>query len=854
MALTNLVTSLVLDVYDHDTTPTSVKAIALDKQTRFIKATLTYRGVDYPVDENATVTLTVIRPDKTGVQVTGSVVDVDNADRTGTIKGVYAELSQTALALKGKLQAQFMITSGEQVLRTEIFLINNGVALDADVSEWAGEYQGYNLDELVENVNGAIATVNEMESDVSDLNEELSINSNNLYSRPISKYSFTNFENGYYDQQTGEKKSDAPYIRSVEKIPIANNVLIEYCELPGGRVRSDYGIRFVYWDSFLNFLGITTQITSDAGITTIPVNAAYLAIEIISGTSTAITINNAPTVIINWFEYDAISDGEAFTNWLNHTSYSENKQRLTYSQNSAFSAESYRVNPDLRYIVNSHSNANISNIYVWEYTKDNTYIGGPRIYNGATGYVSFKPTENTAYIRLSVNFSGTYSDPGVVTLVCSDKDNLLPSFGGYVDETQTDPNDVSKKISIKWDGLESVKVTGTMSPAWNVYSQRIYYSASELPDGIKAGDKLYISFDNNDLLEQNRGKLVVKSLCLTVMFFFNNSPSDRTTSQFVYDSVELDVPKNATGMQIMLRVQRGQSAITLNPDGTYTITYEYDIDAELANFVISSKNVTLNILDKINRKNMPCLVSFIDDDAASDLFCSRYFNACMHNGITGAYAVQTDLLDDTTTTSQMLEYEEQGMGMLTHCSIQTSIYRADSEERLKACMVDLAKAKRKMRDFGFLTYNHFVIPYGTKSDDLRDIARYLGFESAISTSDNIMNRLTDDDRYYIKRFGYAPQSDYLTNANSDYNKVLKLIGDMVKLGAGWVVITTHLCDDWSGVEYRWTTYPYDTTLDSNGYEVGYTEFNDLVTAIKATGAKIVPYTVGINYFHSGARG
>ena len=174
MALTNLVTSLVLDVYDHDTTPASVKAIALDKQTRYIKATLTYRGADYPVDENATVTLTVIRPDKTGVQVTGSVVDVDNADRTGTIKGVYAELSQTALAVKGNLKAQFMVAVGDQILRTEIFSVKNGEALDADVSEWAGEYQGYNLDELVQSVNSAVATVGEMESDVSDLKEGLS--------------------------------------------------------------------------------------------------------------------------------------------------------------------------------------------------------------------------------------------------------------------------------------------------------------------------------------------------------------------------------------------------------------------------------------------------------------------------------------------------------------------------------------------------------------------------------------------------------------------------------------------------------------------------------------------------------
>lgn len=175
MALTNLVTSLVLDVHDHDTTPTSVKAIALDKQTRFIKATLTYRGADYPVDENATVTLTVIRPDKTGVQVTGSVVDVDNADRTGTIKGVYAELSQTALAVRGKCLCQFKITDGEQILRTEIFAVNNGQALDADISEWAGDLDGHNLDEMAQSIEDLSSDVSEIQSDVSDLKEELTI-------------------------------------------------------------------------------------------------------------------------------------------------------------------------------------------------------------------------------------------------------------------------------------------------------------------------------------------------------------------------------------------------------------------------------------------------------------------------------------------------------------------------------------------------------------------------------------------------------------------------------------------------------------------------------------------------------
>lgn len=173
MALENVITYLVLDVIDHDQTQGVVKAIALDSKTRFVKATLVQHGIDYPVDENATVTLTILRPDNVGVQVTGSVVDVDNADRTGTIKGVYAELTQAALAKSGTLKAQFKVTSGEQILRTEIFQVKNGIALDAETSTWADQYEGYNLDELVEQVNATTANVTAMQTTVSGLQSEL---------------------------------------------------------------------------------------------------------------------------------------------------------------------------------------------------------------------------------------------------------------------------------------------------------------------------------------------------------------------------------------------------------------------------------------------------------------------------------------------------------------------------------------------------------------------------------------------------------------------------------------------------------------------------------------------------------
>lgn len=173
MALTIIERNVQLDVYDHDLTPSTIKAIALDSKTRYVGAEIHNGGQTYDVGQDTGVTLTIIRPDKTGVQITGETFQYTIGDGE-TVYGAYAELTQTALAVSGILKAQFMLTSGDQILRTEIFSINNGVALDATVSEWAGEYQGYNLDELVQNVNTAVGKVDAMEQDVSELKSGLS--------------------------------------------------------------------------------------------------------------------------------------------------------------------------------------------------------------------------------------------------------------------------------------------------------------------------------------------------------------------------------------------------------------------------------------------------------------------------------------------------------------------------------------------------------------------------------------------------------------------------------------------------------------------------------------------------------
>lgn len=150
MSLTSISTFITLDVYDHDTTPETVKAIALDNDTRTISAEIQNRGVWYDVGSTADIQLIIKRPDNVGVTITGDVypieyesggeIDPETGDETPVVTetyyGVTADLNDDALVVAGVLQAQFVISTGTQVLHTEIFKINNGRALDAEITEW----------------------------------------------------------------------------------------------------------------------------------------------------------------------------------------------------------------------------------------------------------------------------------------------------------------------------------------------------------------------------------------------------------------------------------------------------------------------------------------------------------------------------------------------------------------------------------------------------------------------------------------------------------------------------------------------------------------------------------------------
>ena len=188
MAIENIQKVITLDVYDHNSTPSTVKAIAYDNDTRYIAAEIRNEGERLDISPDSDVRLTIIRPDNVGVSITGEpyafeyshggIIDPETGEEeivTETYYGVYAELTQAAISVAGIIYAQFKITSGSQILRTEIFQINNGRALDVEPDTWAGEYDRYDViaTELLRRMEAAETKANKASSDIRDYADQI---------------------------------------------------------------------------------------------------------------------------------------------------------------------------------------------------------------------------------------------------------------------------------------------------------------------------------------------------------------------------------------------------------------------------------------------------------------------------------------------------------------------------------------------------------------------------------------------------------------------------------------------------------------------------------------------------------
>ena len=393
----------------------------------------------------------------------------------------------------------------------------------------------------------------------------------------------------------------------------------------------------------------------------------------------------------------------------------------------------------------------------------------------------------------------------------------------FYTESSNDIFDIfSVKESVTHNGIKYEWINGktecTMKgTSTGVSVNYLYNDSSKLPFNLNPKDNVFIDF--------------IKTCNVSIHFAFYLNDGQTRYVMVDKPSYMLKIPENAVGCYIRLRIASGE---TINGKISSISMRKHMSDIGLYNFSYP--------------QNMPLLVSFVDDDAVNDTFVDRYYQACKHNGVYGAYAVQTYLLP-TLNVDNMLKYELEGFGMLTHCRKQGNEYRLLNEGDYEYCLKDLGTAIRTMKDAGFITFNHFVIPYGTKDERVRSLARTFGMESAMSTADEDFNKHYDDDEYYIKRVALEAKQ----TGEKSVDEVKDYIDKMVSEGQGWLIITTHFCDNWSTSGNRWTDKVWNETLDSKGYQIGYDLFNQVCDYAKQKGCKFVSYTEGIKLFKKGLR-
>lgn len=372
--------------------------------------------------------------------------------------------------------------------------------------------------------------------------------------------------------------------------------------------------------------------------------------------------------------------------------------------------------------------------------------------------------------------------------------DFLRLYGVFEDKTESG-------LTVAWDENHCLWLNGTSSARVD-----IPILSGALPAGMNPGDKFIMYFETE----------YASNLGVSLKFYDASETVFQTLS---YDGTNFPftVPENAATVEFGFYIL-----------GNRTMT-NYPIRA------LKMVKLTPRKLD------YPLIVSFVDDDTSSDALVTKFHDACCHNGVKGNYAVLVKRIEDgLTSQSKLLQYEDEGFGMCIHAynqsdSATTPEWNASvprTEAMTNACRGNVAKGIRKMREMGFLNCEYWITPGGHRESDLRAVAQQLGVKCMISTNNYRANSPMDIDRWMIRRVSLQGYDDWDAGSMSF---VKRMINETVAAGGGWLIITTHFNDA------SWNNQTWDTTLDANGYPIGYTRVNEAFQY--ALNAGMVPMTI-----------
>ena len=248
----------------------------------------------------------------------------------------------------------------------------------------------------------------------------------------------------------------------------------------------------------------------------------------------------------------------------------------------------------------------------------------------------------------------------------------------------------------------------------------------------------------------------------------------------------------------------------------YYVNDDDIVFSNLKNSYLSAKSYPLTSIKK------KAIFTVIDDDTSTLDYVKRYHDLCINLGIRGNFAVITSHTEESESlTAKLLEYEEEGFGMLYHCYSQTPIWSWTSAFDLEECEKNYVKGKRLYHKAGFASGSEFFIaPFGNNRATVQDMVKRHGCEVLLSTDNNIIIGYDGTtSRYNIPRCSLGHNADRYPNFTIEQ---LKAKIDEAYANNGWIIITTHV-NEWG------------TTTD------GEQRFSEVVNYAKNKGLECKPF-------------
>lgn len=354
-------------------------------------------------------------------------------------------------------------------------------------------------------------------------------------------------------------------------------------------------------------------------------------------------------------------------------------------------------------------------------------------------------------------------------------------------------------------------VSGT-STAGSFYN--LYHNYTKLLDGITAGDKVYVIFN---ALEHVFSRIL----------FYDSNQNPIITENIEYNRA-ITVPSNAVGMTVRYYVYTGYS---LDVYVNVPIIVNYD-----------KRSLFAPVFG-----NTPKYISFIDDDTSSDDLVTKYYNACMHNGVKGAYAVITGRYRTGDNSIDLLRtYNYNGFNTILHCERQYQYLNTTSSAFQRPRSIqNYTEAIRDFKNLNLVNpQNALITPFGAYDDKAKAIAKDMGFDLAFSTRYTRYNTTYETDRYALFRCGLSPIAEVSDDTDATARGTMATCKARVdELSSdedgGWLIITTHF--------NTWTGETWDETLDANGFPIGYARFNELVQYALSKGLTPISMAEGITW-------